>query len=108
MTLHYSKHHQTYINNLNLAVEQLEKAQQKGDLLEVAALENILKFNLGGHLNHSLFWSVLSPTSQKGGILLEGSAPLSKAVTQQFGGYQALIQELSKRTVAVQVRLSSD
>ena len=56
--LHHSKHHATYVNNLNVAEEKLHDAVAKGDVSSVLGLHGALKFNGGGHLNHSIFWQV--------------------------------------------------
>jgi len=64
MQLHHSKHHATYVANLNIAEEKLAEAQAKNDVNAIISLGPALKFNGGGHLNHSIFWQNLSP---KGG-----------------------------------------
>ena len=58
MQLHHSKHHATYVNNLNIAEEKLADAVAKSDVSAVIGLHGALKFNGGGHLNHSIFWQV--------------------------------------------------
>ena len=58
MQLHHSKHHATYVNNLNVAEEKLAEAVAKEDVSTVIGLHGALKFNGGGHLNHSIFWQV--------------------------------------------------
>ena len=59
MQLHHSKHHATYVNNLNVAEEKLAEAVAKNDVSTVIGLNGALKFNGGGHLNHSIFWQVI-------------------------------------------------
>lgn len=61
MELHHSKHHATYVNNFNVAEEKLKEAIGKGDVNTQVALTPAIKFNGGGHLNHSIFWKNLSP-----------------------------------------------
>uniref|UniRef100_A0AAV3A6W1 Superoxide dismutase [Mn], mitochondrial n=1 Tax=Pyxicephalus adspersus TaxID=30357 RepID=A0AAV3A6W1_PYXAD len=61
MQLHHSKHHATYVNNLNIAEEKYSEALAKGDVTAQIALQPALKFNGGGHVNHSIFWTNLSP-----------------------------------------------
>jgi len=61
MQLHHSKHHATYVNNLNIAEEKMKEAIAKGDVNAQVALCSAIKFNGGGHLNHSIFWCNLSP-----------------------------------------------
>lgn len=58
MELHHSKHHATYVNNLNIANEQLSEAANAGDVTKCIQLANVIKFNGGGHINHTIFWQV--------------------------------------------------
>ncbi|AAD18210.1 manganese superoxide dismutase precursor [Chlamydia pneumoniae TW-183] len=67
MILHHQKHHQIYINNLNAALKRLDAAETQQNLNELIALEPALRFNGGGHINHSLFWETLAPIDQGGG-----------------------------------------
>merc|ERR1712107_830407 len=59
MQIHHSKHHQTYVNNLNMVEEKLSDAVAKNDVSSVIGLHGALKLNGGGHLNHSIFWQNL-------------------------------------------------
>ena len=61
MELHHSKHHQAYVTGANTALAQLAEARDSGNLANVNKLEKDLAFNLGGHVNHSIFWTNLSP-----------------------------------------------
>ncbi|KAH8882291.1 manganese superoxide dismutase precursor [Thozetella sp. PMI_491] len=63
MELHHSKHHQTYVTNLNKAMQSLADAVASSDVPNQIALQAAIKFNGGGHINHSLFWQNLSPAS---------------------------------------------
>lgn len=56
MEIHHSKHHNTYVNNLNETVEKIDAAIDAGDVSATIALQSALKFNGGGHINHCLFW----------------------------------------------------
>ena len=56
MELHHSKHHNTYVTNLNATVEKIDSAMIAGDVSATIALQGALKFNGGGHINHCLFW----------------------------------------------------
>lgn len=99
MTLHYTKHHQTYVNNLNKALEQYAEAEAKNDLPAMIALQSAIKFNGGGHVNHSIFWTNLTPKKNATGKP-EGS--LEAAITQQFGSLEKFIESFSAKTVAIQ------
>lgn len=67
MELHHSKHHQTYVNGLNSALEAVASAEAKGDFTTAAAQAPLINFHGGGHLNHSLFWENLAPSNKSGG-----------------------------------------
>jgi len=72
MELHHKNHHQTYVNSLNAATEQLAAAESKQDVAAQIALQPVINFHGGGHLNHSLFWENLAPKSSGGGGEPEG------------------------------------
>lgn len=63
MELHHSKHHQTYITNLNAALKTQAEAVHTSDITTQVSLQTAIKFNAGGHINHSLFWQNLAPAS---------------------------------------------
>lgn len=67
MEIHHSKHHNTYVTNFNVALEKYAAAEDKGDVAAMIALQSALKFNGGGHVNHTLFWENLAPASSGGG-----------------------------------------
>lgn len=98
MTLHHSKHHNTYVTNLNVALEKLDAAVSTGDVSGIIALEGALKFNGGGHLNHTLFWENLC--SKDSSALKDGV--LKNAIQDAFGDVDSMKKELSGITVAVQ------
>ncbi len=61
MQLHHDKHHATYVAGANTALAGLKEASESGNLATVNKLEKDLAFNLGGHVNHSIFWTNLTP-----------------------------------------------
>ncbi|USP82268.1 uncharacterized protein yc1106_09542 [Curvularia clavata] len=63
MELHHSKHHQTYITNLNALLKTQAEAVSALDIPSQVAVQQGIKFNAGGHINHSLFWQNLAPAS---------------------------------------------
>ena len=60
MELHHSKHHNAYVTNYNLALEKLQEAEKKGDIEGIIQAQQAIKFNGGGHINHSIFWENLT------------------------------------------------
>ncbi len=62
MELHHSKHHAAYVAGANTALEQLAEARDTDDFRRRSpASRSALAFNLGGHTNHSIFWTNMSP-----------------------------------------------
>lgn len=100
MTLHYTKHHAAYVANLNKAMEQLAEAEQKNDIAAQIGLQSAIKFNGGGHVNHSIFWTNLAPLNNGGGTPPEG--PLAQAIVKDFGSLDKLVETLSAKSVAIQ------
>ncbi|KAG6865151.1 hypothetical protein C0991_004834 [Blastosporella zonata] len=100
MELHHKKHHQTYVNALNAAEAAYAKASTPKERI---ALQAALKFNGGGHINHSLFWKNLAPSSEKkgnGGVLKDG--PLKDAILDAFGSLETLKKEFNTTTAGIQ------
>ncbi|CAE6448312.1 unnamed protein product [Rhizoctonia solani] len=90
MTLHHKKHHQTYVNGYNAAVESLSKLV--GDSSAQATrsqiqLQSAIKFNGGGHINHSLFWKNLAPADGPESKL-DAAPTLSQAIKIAFQDFQ--------------------
>ena len=100
MNLHYNKHHQAYVNNLNAALEKLEEAEKNNDVAAQIALQSAIKFNGGGHVNHSIFWTNLAPQNNGGGKPPVG--PLLDAINHSFGSLQNFIEQFSAKAVAIQ------
>eukprot|EP00051_Salpingoeca_urceolata_P026476 m.477438 g.477438 ORF g.477438 m.477438 type:complete len:233 (-) comp20845_c0_seq1:155-853(-) len=100
MEIHHAKHHQTYVNNLNALEEQHAEAVGTGDIAKVISLQGGLKFNGGGHINHTIFWTNLAPSSQGGGD--EPTGDLLSAINKDFGSLDKFRDDFSAKTVAVQ------
>ncbi|CAF4929340.1 unnamed protein product [Pieris macdunnoughi] len=97
MSLHHSKHHATYVNNLNAAEEKLAQAQAKAaDTNATLSLMSAINFNGGGHVNHSIFWQNLSPGST------QPSPSLCKAIEKDFGSMENMKNQLAASSVGVQ------
>ncbi|MDM7883699.1 MULTISPECIES: superoxide dismutase [Curtobacterium] len=81
MQLHHDKHHQAYVTGANTALEQLGEARESGNFGAVNKLEKDLAFHLGGHVNHSIFWTNLGPDTK----VPEGE--LAAAIDEFFGSF---------------------
>ena len=97
MELHHTKHHQAYVDGANTALDKLAEARDKGDFGTIAKLEKDLAFNLGGHLNHSIFWQNMSPDG--GG---EPDGELAAALDEFFGSFEGLKKQFSEAAKAIQ------
>lgn len=100
MELHHDKHHQAYVTGANTALEQLAEARETGNLANVNKLEKDLAFNLGGHVNHSIFWTNLAPASDGGGGEPEGE--LQAAITEFFGGFDKFQAHFTAAATGIQ------
>jgi Fe-Mn family superoxide dismutase len=89
MEIHHTKHHQTYVNNLNAALEKAPQLEGKSldDLMRginsvPEAVRTAVRNNGGGHWNHTMFWEIMGP--KKGG---EPSGALADAIKRSFGDF---------------------
>ena len=97
MQLHHDKHHNTYVTGANTALEKMEEARANGDAAGAAKLSKDLQFNLGGHINHSIFWKNLSP---EGGDKPEGE--LAAAIDNFFGSFDAFRDQFTAVATTIQ------
>jgi len=101
MEIHHTKHHQTYINNLNAAIEATEWKDLPIEKLVGAVkqlpqnLQGPVTNNGGGHANHSLFWTIMSP---QGGGKPQGQ--VAKAIDEQLGGFDAFKEAFTKAALS--------
>jgi Fe-Mn family superoxide dismutase len=98
MELHYAKHHKGYVTNLNLSLEKYAEAERKNDLSMMIQLQSAIKFHGGGHINHSLFWTMLTPTSTR----IAPIGNLAKAIERDFGSFSIFQEQMSAKTAAIQ------
>jgi Fe-Mn family superoxide dismutase len=103
MQLHHQKHHQTYVDKLNAAVESQPELAGKSVVELISNLDAVpesvrtaVRNHGGGHYNHSLFWKVMSPNG--GG---EPTGQLGTDIVQKYGSYQAFVEEFTAKALAV-------
>jgi len=97
MELHHDKHHQAYVTGANAALAKLAEARETGNFDAVNLFEKNLAFNLGGHVNHSIFWENLSPD---GGDKPTGE--LAAAIDEFFGSFDAFTKHFAAVAAGVQ------
>lgn len=97
MQLHHDKHHNTYVTGANTALEKMEEARANGDAAGAAKFSKDLQFNLGGHINHSIFWKNLSP---EGGDKPTGE--LAAAIDEFFGSFDAFRDQFTAVATTIQ------
>ncbi len=92
MEIHHGKHHQAYVNNLNNAVKgNAAEGKSLEELMhEVSKYSMAIRNNGGGHWNHSLFWTLLSPTG--GG---NPSGKLADDIAATFGSFEAFKEQFN-------------
>eukprot|EP01099_Mayorella_cantabrigiensis_P007999 TRINITY_DN7362_c0_g1_i1.p1 TRINITY_DN7362_c0_g1~~TRINITY_DN7362_c0_g1_i1.p1 ORF type:complete len:242 (-),score=72.93 TRINITY_DN7362_c0_g1_i1:111-785(-) len=100
MELHHSKHHNAYVTNLNASLEKYHAAQASGDVSAMISVLPAIKFNGGGHVNHSIFWKNLAPPSRGGGV--PPPAELLKEIEKVWGTFENFVQQFNAQTAAVQ------
>lgn len=103
MELHHSKHHQTYVDKLNAALDQAPELKDKSleDLIShldsvPESVRGAVRNHGGGHYNHTLFWKFLSPDG--GG---EPDGELGDALKAKYGSYQAFMDAFKEKALGV-------
>jgi Fe-Mn family superoxide dismutase len=99
LTIHHQKHHQAYVNGANAILERLDKARKEGADIDVKATLKELSWNIGGHILHSIFWTVLTPASKSGGKLVK---TLSEAINKEFGSFERFKKEFAQAATSVE------
>lgn len=91
MRLHHTKHHQSYVDGLNKAENELKKSRETGNFGLIKHWERELAFNGAGHYLHSIFWRIMSPTG--GG---EPANELKKAIDTSFGSFDRFKKQFTE------------
>jgi Fe-Mn family superoxide dismutase len=101
MTLHHSKHHQTYITNLNNLLSTQASFIHATSLPSQVSIQQAIRFNAGGHINHSLFWANLAPADSP--EAQSAAAPeLVKEIERVWGGVEAFKEAFSAALLGIQ------
>jgi Fe-Mn family superoxide dismutase len=101
MQIHHDRHHATYVNNLNAALEGHPELQEKPLEELLANLDSVpesirtaVRNNGGGHANHTLFWEIMSPNG--GG---QPTGALADAINSTFGSFENFKEQFTKAAV---------
>jgi len=105
MEIHHTKHHQTYTDKLNAALEKCPSDIQNKDIVEIlsnidqvpADQKSAINFNGGGFDNHRIFWQTMKANG--GG---EASGSIAAAINESFGSFSAFKEKFSSSTVLIQ------
>lgn len=97
MELHHDKHHATYVKGINTTVDQLSEMRDKEEFTFLGTLEKNLAFHLGGHVNHSVFWTNMSPD---GGDKPVGD--LAARIDADFGSFDKFRAQFEANALGVQ------
>jgi Fe-Mn family superoxide dismutase len=96
MELHHSKHHQAYVTGANATLDAMAEARANDNFANLPKLQKDLAFNLGGHVNHSVFFRNLAAD---GG---EASGELLAALAEYFGSYEAFTKHFTAAAMGIQ------
>jgi Fe-Mn family superoxide dismutase len=103
MQLHHSKHHQTYVDKLNAAIDNAPALRERPLESLLSDLESLpqdvqtaIRNHGGGHYNHSLFWQWMSPSG--GG---EPTGELANKINDKYGNFQSFVDEFTTKSLGV-------
>ncbi|KAK1779079.1 Manganese/iron superoxide dismutase [Copromyces sp. CBS 386.78] len=102
MELHHSKHHQAYVTNLNNALQAHVAAITSNDIPAQIAQQPALKFNGGGHINHSLFWKNLAPAESPETNYSEAAPSLAAEIENTWGSFDGFKKAFSAALMGIQ------
>ena len=101
LTLHHTKHHQNYVDTYNKLLDEFTEAKNKNDVYKIVSLTPGLKFNLGSHINHSIYWKNLCPIKNGGGKVPENSKLVEK-IKSQWGSVDKFIADFIDNVMKIQ------
>lgn len=101
MELHHKKHHQTYVNALNQALSSQAKALQANDVPQLISIQQKIKFNGGGHINHSLFWKNLTPPGSPEANI-DTAPTLKQAIINRWGSEKNFTDAFNAALLGIQ------
>lgn len=100
--VHYTKHHQAYIDGYYKNLELQKQARANGLAKEVYRLDNAIDFHAGGYINHCLFWENLASPKQGGGVPPSIESNFFKKLQSQYGKLETFIDIMIKKLSEIQ------
>ncbi|WP_332631573.1 superoxide dismutase [Halalkalibacter flavus] len=97
MRLHHQKHHQSYVDGLNKAEKEMQKARRRSDYDLIKHWEREAAFNGAGHYLHTIFWNIMSP---RGGGRPSGE--LAQQINRDFGSFRKMKEHFSNAAEKVE------
>ncbi len=98
MRLHHDIHHQAYVNGLNKAELELEKARQNKNFDMISYWENQLAFNGSGHILHSVFWTIMTPPGAGG----QPGMYTMEQINKSFGSFDGFLDQFKAAAAKVE------
>ena len=102
MKIHHLKHHQAYVDNLNATLQIQSSFVASKNIVDQVHIQTAIRFNAGGHINHSLFWENLTPPSAEGQLPALGNSKLREALQNRWGSVEAFKSKFEANLLAIQ------
>ncbi|CAN6674417.1 superoxide dismutase [Mn], mitochondrial [Trichomonascus vanleenenianus] len=99
MKLHHDVHHKAYVTNLNAAIKEQGIAYESNNITAQIEFQSKIKFNGGGHINHSLFWQNLAPANSTD---VHVGHELKHAIEQEWGSFDKFEAEFTQTLMGIQ------
>jgi len=98
LTLHYSKHHQAYVDGVNKIIDRLNEARQSNQTIDMKAISKEMSFHLNGHLLHSLFWQIMRAPQDNN----QPDEAFAKIISDNFGSFERFTEEFEQTAISTE------
>jgi Fe-Mn family superoxide dismutase len=102
LTLHHTKHHQSYVNFANDLLAKLEEGRKSGASLDFKAISKALSFNVAGHILHETFWKIMDSASSGKNDIGKNAPKLLEQINKDFGSWERFKTEFSETAKSVE------
>lgn len=100
LRIQHMKHHALHVIELNRVLDRLSVAREKGEYANVQELSRALAVHVGGHVNHTIYFSSMAPVSRGGGE--EPNGKLAERITRDFGSYEQFKAHFTAAALSVE------